>query len=69
LLSIPALVLAAIHTVLIGSHYLGDFEGTWENKVMAAIASFLVIAVLLIRLPKFWSLVSLQKFYLPPNLK
>lgn len=69
LLSIPALVLAAIHTVLIGSHYLGDFEGTWENKVMVAIASFLVIAVLLIRLPQFWSLVSLQKFYLPPNLK
>jgi uncharacterized protein len=69
LLSVPALVLAAIHTVLIGSHYLGDFEGTWENKLMVAIASFLVIAVLLIRLPKFWSLVSLQKFYLPPNLK
>jgi uncharacterized protein len=69
LLSVPALVLAAMHTVFIGSHYLGDFEGTWVNKLMVAIASFLAIGVLLIRLPKFWSLVSLQKFYLPPNLK
>jgi DMSO/TMAO reductase YedYZ heme-binding membrane subunit len=69
LLSVPALVLAAVHTVLIGSHYLGDFEGTWVNKVMVAIASVLVIGVLLIRLPIFWSLFSLRKFYIPPNLK
>lgn len=69
LLAVPALVLAAVHTVLIGSHYLGDFEGTWVNKVRVAIASVLVICVLLIRLSKFWSLFSLQKFYIPPHFK
>lgn len=69
LLSVPALVLAATHTILIGSHYLGDFEGTWVNNVMVAIASVLVIGVLLIRLPIFWSLFSLRKFYIPPHLK
>jgi sulfite exporter TauE/SafE len=69
LLAVPALLLAAIHTVLIGSHYLGQLEGTWENKFLAAIASILVIAVLLLRSRFFWSLLSLEKFYIPPNTR
>jgi len=69
LLAVPALLLAAIHTVLIGSHYLGQLEGTWENKFLAAIASILVIAVLLVRSRFFWSLLSLEKFYIPPNTR
>ncbi len=68
-LTIPALVLATVHTVLIGSHYLGELEGTWVNKVMVAIACLLCMSVLLMRTRKFWSLLSLQKFYIPPNLK
>jgi DMSO/TMAO reductase YedYZ heme-binding membrane subunit len=68
-LAIPALVLATVHTILIGSHYLGELEGTWVNQVMVAIACFLTISVLLMRSRKFWSLLSLQKFYIPPNLK
>ena len=69
LLAVPALLLAAIHTVLIGSHYLGQLEGTWENKFLTAIASILVIAVLLVRSRFFWSLLSLEKFYIPPNTR
>jgi sulfite exporter TauE/SafE len=69
LLAVPALLLAAIHTVLIGSHYLGQLEGTWENQLRAAIASILVIAVLLVRSRFFWSLLSLEKFYIPPNTR
>ena len=69
LLAVPALLLAAIHTVLIGSHYLGQLEGTWENKVLTAIASILVSAVLLVRARFFWSLLSLEKFYIPPNTR
>jgi hypothetical protein len=68
-LAIPALVLATVHTLLIGSHYLGDLEGTGVNQVMVAIVCLLTISVLLIRSRKFWSLLSLQKFYIPPNLK
>jgi len=33
LLSVPALLLAAIHTVLIGDHYLGSLQFTCENKL------------------------------------
>lgn len=68
-LAIPALVLATVHTILIGSHYLGELEGTWVNQVMVAIACLLTISVLLMRSRKFWSLFSLQKFYIPPKLK
>jgi len=31
LLGVPALLLSGIHTVLIGSHYLGELEWTWES--------------------------------------
>ncbi len=69
LLAIPALLLAAVHTVLIGSHYLGQLEGTWSNQLRSAIAGIIVIGVLLIRWRWLWSLFSLEKFYAPPNSK
>ena len=69
LLAIPALLLAAVHTVLIGSHYLGQLEGTWPNQLRSAIAGIIVIGVLLIRWRWLWSLSSLEKFYAPPNSK
>lgn len=69
LLAIPALLLAAVHTVLIGSHYLGQLEGTWPNQLRSAIAGIIVIGVLLIRWRWLWSLFSLEKFYAPPNSK
>ncbi len=67
LLAIPALMLAVVHTVLIGSHYLGQLEWTWQNQLRSAIAGILVLGVLLIRSRWLWSLFSLEKFYSPPN--
>ncbi len=69
LLGVPALLLAAVHTVLIGSHYLGQLEWTWHNQVRSAIAGILVIGVLLLRWRWLWSIFSLEKFYSPPNSK
>jgi len=69
LLGVPALLLAGIHTVLIGSHYLGNVEWTWGNEVRAAIVGIIIFGVLLVRLRSFWSLLSLAKFYVPPNYR
>lgn len=49
LLSVPALLLCATHAVLIGSHYLGDLEGTWKNQFLAVILGVMTLGVLLVR--------------------
>ncbi|MGB5961351.1 MAG: sulfite exporter TauE/SafE family protein [Coleofasciculaceae cyanobacterium] len=67
LLSVPALVLATLHTVLIGSHYLGELVWNWDNVMRSAIAFLITALVLLIRFPLVWSLLSLQKFYVAPK--
>jgi len=67
LLSVPALVLATLHTVLIGSHYLGELAWNWDNGMRSAIAFLVTLLVLLIRFRFVWSLLSLQKFYVAPN--
>jgi hypothetical protein len=66
LLSIPALLLCAIHAILIGSHYLGDLEGTWKNQLLAVILGIITLGVLLVRSRWIWSLFSLEKFYAAP---
>lgn len=67
LLSVPALVVATVHTVLIGSHYLGELAWNWDNLSRSAIAFLITALVLLIRFSWVWSLLSLQKFYVAPN--
>ncbi|PSN11489.1 ferric reductase [filamentous cyanobacterium CCT1] len=61
LLSLPIFVLVVAHTLLLGSHYLGGFErANW----LAAIALItLALLALLLRWPWFWSLLSLEKYY------
>lgn len=49
LLSVPALVLATMHTVLLGSHYLGELGGGLPNQILALALSLLTLAVLLVR--------------------
>lgn len=49
LLSIPALLLAVIHTVLIGSHYFGELQWSWDSQLRTAIVITITIGVLLIR--------------------
>ncbi|ELS00591.1 hypothetical protein Xen7305DRAFT_00002920 [Xenococcus sp. PCC 7305] len=50
LLAVPALVLATVHGICIGSHYLGELNGNWENQVKAIALATITIAVLSLRL-------------------
>ena len=49
LLTVPALILAVIHTVLIGSHYSGGFETTVNSLLRVILIIMLGILVLLTR--------------------
>ena len=49
LLSIPALILAVIHAVLIGTHYLGGIDDKWINQLFVAGLGLLVLGVLVLR--------------------
>lgn len=69
LLGVPAFLLAALHTVLIGSHYLGQLQGTGGNQLRAVAIGVIVLAVLCVRSRWVWSLFSLGKFYASPNPK
>ncbi|MGF1676076.1 MAG: sulfite exporter TauE/SafE family protein [Rivularia sp. (in: cyanobacteria)] len=67
LLSVPALILSAIHAVIIGSHYLGSLQLTWTNKIATVGLGIITLAVLLLRSRFFWSILRLQKFYVSPR--
>jgi len=67
LLAVPALLLTAIHTGLIGSHYLGGFEWKITNRLATLSLAFIILSVLLLRLRLVWSLLSLEKFYVSAN--
>lgn len=69
LLSVPALILCAVHTILIGSHYLGELELIWTHKIATVIIGLATLFVLLVRSRLFWSLLSLKKFYVLPKSK
>ncbi|YAF96420.1 MAG: sulfite exporter TauE/SafE family protein [Nodularia sp. CChRGM 3473] len=67
LLGVPALLLSAIHAVLIGSHYLGSLQSTWGNKLATVLMGIIALSVLLVRSRLFWSKLALEKFYVPPS--
>jgi len=67
LLGVPALLLSAIHSVLIGSHYLGSLQSNWGNKLAAVLMGIVTLGVLLVRSRLFWSKLTLEKFYVPPK--
>ncbi len=66
LLSVPAVILCAIHIVLIGSHYLGGLQWTWENKLATVMLGVITLGVLLIRSRWIWSLLCIDKLYVSP---
>ena len=66
LLSIPALILAGLHAILIGSHYLGELQITSAGQIRTAILGIIIITVLLARFRLFWTILSLEKYYVPP---
>jgi len=67
LLGVPAMLLAAIHAILIGSHYLGGWEWTWGTRLRIALLLLLMLGVLLVRTRQFWAVLSLEKLYVPHN--
>lgn len=53
LLSVPALVLASVHTIAIGSNYLGAVEWTPRNWILTILCGVITLGTLLIRTWKF----------------
>ncbi|MGB3300393.1 MAG: sulfite exporter TauE/SafE family protein, partial [Phormidesmis sp.] len=67
LLSLPALLLAAAHTIIIGSSYWGPLMLRWPNQVRAVGLLAAVVMVLGVRSPYIWSLLSLKNYYALPK--
>jgi uncharacterized protein len=63
LLSIPALIFAILHTILIGSHYLGALQLTHFNRIATVSLSAIGLLVLLMRWRWMWTRFGLEKFY------
>ncbi|MGV2831111.1 urease accessory protein UreH domain-containing protein [Myxosarcina sp. GI1(2024)] len=53
LLTVPALVLAVAHTILSGSHYLGELQLTDAHRLRTVVIGVLCISVLTMRSPLF----------------
>ncbi len=67
LLTVPAWILAIAHTLLLGSHYLGELNLTFGSQLRVAGMILLAILVLLLRASWFWWLVKKHKYYVPPR--
>ena len=66
-MNVPALFLSAIHTVMIGSHYLVAVRLSWQNHIAAVLLNIINLAVNMIRSRYSWLYLRLEKFYAPPN--
>jgi uncharacterized protein len=66
LLSVPAFLLCNLHAALIGSHYLGGFEWKLHHQLLTAVLAVVAVLVLFVRSRLFWSLLSLENFYVSP---
>ena len=49
LLTLPGFLLSTIHTVIIGSHYLGELGWSWQHQLRTIILVGLAIGVLIVR--------------------
>lgn len=67
LLSVPALLLAAIHTIMTGSHYWGALAITWHNQAYVGGLALAVVLVFSVRSPHLWTLFSQSQHYVPPK--
>jgi sulfite exporter TauE/SafE len=66
LLTVPAFLLCALHAALIGSHYLGGFEWKLHDRLLTALLAVVAVLVMLVRSRLFWSILSLDNFYVAP---
>ncbi|MEL6158806.1 MAG: sulfite exporter TauE/SafE family protein [Cyanobacteria bacterium J06627_32] len=69
LLSVPALLLAAAHTVLTGPSYWGSLALTWQHQARAGTLALAVVGVLALRSRPVWTLFSQAQNYAPPKSK
>ena len=67
LLSVPALILSAMHALIIGSNYLGSVQSTLLSKIAPVILAIVTLGVLLLRIRIFWSVLGLLRFYVSPR--
>ena len=61
LLGIPAIILSAVHAVLIGSHYLGSVSR--NSQLHAILLGVAIVGVLLVRSRWVWSIFHIEKYY------
>ncbi|MCC0178995.1 ferric reductase-like transmembrane domain-containing protein [Waterburya agarophytonicola K14] len=61
LLTVPALALAALHTILIGPHYMAELQLELEDSLRTYGIVILTILVFLMRRRMFWSILRLRK--------
>jgi uncharacterized protein len=69
LLSIPALVLVVLHTILVGSHYLGALQVTGFHRGAAIGLGIGGAIVLMLRSRWVWSLLGIDKLYVSSKPK
>ncbi|MGB3694532.1 MAG: sulfite exporter TauE/SafE family protein [Spirulinaceae cyanobacterium] len=67
LLTVPALIFATLHSIFLGSHYLGELNLTWNNQLRVIAISLLTIGTLALRSHFFWSLFCQGKLYVFPK--
>ena len=58
LLTVPALILAISHTVLIGSHYLGELQLSFNSTMRVGIVIVFGLLILLLRSPFFGKIIG-----------
>lgn len=68
LLTVPALVFAVGHTVMLGSHYLGDLELSFDSKLRAVLVLLACVIILLVRWSLFWKILGRQDSFIPPKI-
>lgn len=67
LLVVPIFILAIMHTLLLGSHYLGGFQITLSRTLASVGLGTIAVITLLLRWRRFWSFCLLQRFYELPD--
>jgi hypothetical protein len=60
-LAVPSLLLAVIHTILMGSRYLGNLDWTAANKSQAGLLLLVTLGVFLLRSRWLWSALSIRR--------
>lgn len=64
-LSIPALLLGGLHTIVAGSSYLGSLQIQGRPLLHTAILGSGILLVLAVRSPLIWKLLGLDRWYTP----